>query len=135
MSSSATNIPPYRFHSPKWDSKSKRPIVNQRYNDPQTGELHTATGPVYSGPPAVDIIVLNTHPKSQHCCVRAQQPFPAEKILKLIVKLVSKHGLELDSLNMTKYAICVIIAQEMSKEEFNKVAKDMAFGIWYADMI
>lgn len=130
MSSAFEPDHPDEIHCPDWHYEANRPIVDGKYNDPKTGELRALDGSVFSGPPAVDIVVMSIREITVDCCFRAQQPFAVEKLLAHIVKIINAQNLELDSLSVTKYAIRVILAHELSKEEFNKVSMEMALGMW-----
>lgn len=47
-----------------------------------------------------------------------------------IMRIVDERKLQIDSLNATPYAIRVVLAHELSGEEFAEVADVMATGIW-----
>ncbi|KAK5994622.1 hypothetical protein PT974_05103 [Cladobotryum mycophilum] len=121
---------PDEFHSPGWDDDAKRPIVDGKYNDPATGELRSATGYIYAGPPAVDMVIMNLHESSNTHIFRAQRSFPVEKLLFQIMRVVHDRELEIDSINATAYAIRIVLAHELTSEEFAEVYQEMANGMW-----
>ncbi|KAF4987445.1 hypothetical protein FDECE_15435 [Fusarium decemcellulare] len=121
---------PDEFHVPGWDEEAKRPIVDGKYNDPKTGELRTAAGYEYSGPPAVDIVVTSLHEDTTQCVYRAQRPFPVEKMLHQVMKVVHDRSLTIDSLIATTYHIRIVLAHEITPEEFSQISDEMANGIW-----
>ncbi|EHA24582.1 hypothetical protein CBS76997_6667 [Aspergillus niger] len=121
---------PDEIHTPSWHAASNRPIVDGKYNDPETGEVRNATGFEFSGPPAVDVIITNLHEDSSTSVRRVQLPFRVEALLVWIMRIVDERKLQIDSLNATPYAIRVVLAHELSGEEFAEVADVMATGIW-----
>ncbi|KAL4895028.1 hypothetical protein BDV59DRAFT_200285 [Aspergillus ambiguus] len=130
MSSTFQREHPDEIHAPAWDADTKRPIVDGKYNDPETGAVCEARGGEYSGPPAVDIVITNLHEDSAGNIYRGQRPFPVEKLLCWIIGVVEKRNLKLDSLVATTYAIRVVLAHELDQEQFLDVAGVMANGIW-----
>ncbi|KAF4979197.1 hypothetical protein FZEAL_4570 [Fusarium zealandicum] len=60
----------------------------------------------------------------------AQRPFPFEKLLFQIMRVVQDRELKAASLIATAYAIPILLAHELKLEEFKSVANDMASGIW-----
>ncbi|KAM0425974.1 hypothetical protein ACHAPT_008913 [Fusarium lateritium] len=129
-STSGDSLHEDEFHPISWDYEAKRPIVDSKYNDPKTGELRTSTGAVYSGPPSVDIIIMNLHEDSNEGIYRATRPFPVEKLLFHVMRIVHERRLKIDSLNATAYAIRVILAHELKKEEFIEAAHAMLNAVW-----
>ncbi|GLB11241.1 hypothetical protein AtubIFM57258_008107 [Aspergillus tubingensis] len=121
---------PDELHTPSWHAASNRPIVDGKFNDPETGEVRDAGGLVFSGPPAVDIIITNIHEGSSNNIFRAQLPFRMEKLLAWILRVVGERKLQLDSLNATPYAIRVVLAHELNEGQFHEIAHEMAAGIW-----
>ncbi|PYH38301.1 uncharacterized protein BO87DRAFT_373180 [Aspergillus neoniger CBS 115656] len=121
---------PDELHTPSWHAASNRPIVDGKFNDPETGEVRDAGGLVFSGPPAVDIIITNIHEGSSNNIFRAQLPFRMEKLLAWILRVVGERKLQLDSLNATPYAIRVVLAHELNEGQFHEIAHEMATGIW-----
>lgn len=113
------------FHPVHWDAEAKRPIVDGKYSDSKTGGLRTSTGAVYTGPPSVDIIIMNLHEDSNGGIYRATRPFPVEKLLFHIMRIVHERGLQIDSVNATAYAIRIILAHELKKEAFIEAAHAM----------
>ncbi|BCS26664.1 uncharacterized protein APUU_51375S [Aspergillus puulaauensis] len=130
MSSTSQPLHPQEFHSPGWDYEARTPVVDGKYYDRKTGELRTASGPSYSGPPDVDIIIQNLHQDTNNRLYRAARPFPVEILLFGIMKIVNERELRLDSLTATAYAIRVIVAHEMTVAEWDGVVDEMANGIW-----
>ncbi|RAH63296.1 hypothetical protein BO85DRAFT_444592 [Aspergillus piperis CBS 112811] len=121
---------PDELHTPSWHAASNRPIVDGKFNDPETGEVRDAGGLVFSGPPAVDIIITNIHEGSSNNIFRAQLPFHMEKLLVWILRVVGERKLQLDSLNATSYAIRVVLSHELNEGQFHEIAYEMAGGIW-----
>ncbi|KAL4878031.1 hypothetical protein BJY04DRAFT_221601 [Aspergillus karnatakaensis] len=130
MSSPFKPSHPSGIHTPPWDATGKRPIVDGKYNDPITGEIRTASGDEYAGPPSVDIIITNTHESSGECMYRTQRPFAMEKLLCWMMRVVGERGIELDSVVATEYAIRIVLEQELDPDGFYEVADVMANGIW-----
>ncbi|KAM6510089.1 hypothetical protein FALCPG4_017717 [Fusarium falciforme] len=118
------------FHPIHWDAEANRPVVDGKYNDPKTEELRTSTGTVYTGPPSVDIIIMNLHEDSNEGIYRATRPFPVEKLLFHMMRIVHERELQIDSVNATAYAIRIILAHELKKEEFIEAAHAMLNAIW-----
>ncbi|KAF9882815.1 hypothetical protein FE257_005122 [Aspergillus nanangensis] len=121
---------PDEIHTPVWDADTERPIVDGKYNDPETGTVREASGGQYSGPPAVDIVITNLHQESAGSIYRAQRAFPAEKLLCWIMRVVEKRNLKLDSLVATLYAIRVVLVHELDQDKFIEVSSVMTNGIW-----
>ncbi|RMJ17216.1 hypothetical protein CDV36_003121 [Fusarium kuroshium] len=129
-STSGDSLQGDRFNPVYWDAEANRPIVDGQYNDPRTGELRTSTGAAYMGPPSVDIIIMNLHQDSNEGIYRATRPFPMEKLLFHMMRIVHERGLQIDSINSTAYAIRIILAHELKKEEFVETAHAMLNAIW-----
>ncbi|KAJ4320928.1 hypothetical protein N0V84_005632 [Fusarium piperis] len=129
-STSGNSLHGDEFHPVHWDAKAKRPIVDDKYNDPKTGELRTSTRAIYMGPPSVDIIIMNLHEDSNEGIYCATRPFPVEKLLFHMMRIVHEHGLQIDSVNATAYAIRIILTHELKKEEFIEAAHAMLNAIW-----
>lgn len=118
------------MHTPGWHGEARTPVVDGKYYDPNTGELRRASGGEYLGPPAVDIIVKSIHADTTQCVYRAARPFRVEALLWQVMKVVHERKLEIDSVVATAYAIRVILAHEITVEEFGEIAGEMVNGIW-----
>ncbi|KAL2674093.1 hypothetical protein Neosp_012539 [[Neocosmospora] mangrovei] len=118
-----------QFRPVYWDAEDKRPIVDGKHNDPQTGELRISTGAAYSGPPSVHIIIMNLHEDSNEGIFSATRSFPMEKLLFHMMRIVHERNLQVDSVNATQYAIRIILAHELNREEFNEAARAMLGAI------
>lgn len=130
MSTTQSDMHPDEFHAPGWDEESKRPIIDGKYNDPKTGELREAKGMVYSGPPAVDLVVMNLHEATANSVFRIQQAFPVERILYHVMKVVHAGKIQIDSLTATQYAVRIVLAHELTQEGFDKFYGDILSGVW-----
>ncbi|KAL4910232.1 hypothetical protein BDW74DRAFT_173692 [Aspergillus multicolor] len=117
MSSSFQRDHPDEIHTPVWDIASNRPIVDGKYNDPETGEICLAKG-------------NDTHEASAGSVYRVQRPFPMEKLLCWMFEVIKKRNLKLDSVVATAYAIRIVLEHDLGQEEFYEVAGLMANGIW-----
>lgn len=118
------------FHAIYWDAEANRPIVDGKYIDPKTGELRPSTGAAYTGPSSVDIIIINLHEDSNEGIYRATRSFPMEKLLFHMMRIVHERELQIDSVNATAYAVRIIMAHELKKEEFIEAAHAMLNAIW-----
>ncbi|KAK2592415.1 hypothetical protein QQS21_009898 [Conoideocrella luteorostrata] len=119
---------PKEIYTPGWHGDDKTPVVNGKYYDRKTGKLITASGVEYSGPPAVDFMVMSPH--SDKCSYYAARPFPVTDLTCHIMRVVEDLNLEIDSLVVTTYTIRLMINDEMGVEEFSHAADRMANGIW-----
>ena len=107
--------------------------MDGKYCDRATGEIKIAADgdhQEYMGPPAVDIRIQSVHIDTAECSFRASRSFPMEAILCYIMKVVEKKKLELDSVLATTYSIRVTLSHELTPDQFNDIAFDMANGIW-----
>lgn len=108
------------------------PIVDGKYYHPITNELKTAVGhEVYSGPPAVDMVISSLHAETGGCIMRAARPFAVEALLWEVTKVIHEYDLPIDSMMVTTYATRVVIAHELTVEEFYEISGKMTNGIWH----
>ncbi|KAJ5338647.1 hypothetical protein N7452_005375 [Penicillium brevicompactum] len=124
---------PLSFHGPGWHDEAQTPVVDGKYCDRATGEIKLAADggyQEYMGPPAVDILIRSVHIDTIECSFRASRSFPMETLLCYIMKVVGKRKLELDSVMATTYSIRVILAHELTPDQFSDIAFDMANGVW-----
>ncbi|KAF8861064.1 hypothetical protein BDZ45DRAFT_800280 [Acephala macrosclerotiorum] len=135
------------FHSGVWDATSKRPIVDGKFEHPITGALTPATGDRYCGPPDIDILITNIHesggtesspPPNHPFCghLLSARPFPLEKVLWQVMKVVNEEGLEVHSLNAGSYGVTLVLAHEFKEGKgkgFREVADMMSNGLWEED--
>lgn len=119
---------PKEIYTPGWHGEEKTPVVDGKYYDRKTGKLIAATGAEYSGPPAVDLMVMSRH--SKECNYYSARHFPVTDLICHILRVVEEQKLEIDSLVVTTYAIRLIINDEMTVERFTHVADRMSNGIW-----
>lgn len=119
---------PKEIYTPGWHGDEKTPVVDGKYHDRKTGKLIKASGAEYSGPPAVDFMVMSRH--SDKCSYYAARPFPVTDLTCHVLRIVEELKLEIDSLVVTTYAIRLLINNEMDVEEFSHMADRMANGIW-----
>ena len=131
MSCTSISEHPDAIHTPSWDWVAKTPVVDGKIEDPKTGELRTASDTQYAGPPSVDMVIMSVHEDTTHCCYRSQRPFPVEKLLYQIMRVVHDRKLAIDSLTATTYAIRIVLAHELTVDEFYKVTDAMSNGIWH----
>ena len=102
MSSSVQTARPRPFHAPSWHGDARTPVVDGRYEDPETGVIHVATDAEYcGGPPEVDIIILSIHEETSGFVYRSSRPFKIEHLLFQMVKIVNSRRIQIDSLNAT----------------------------------
>lgn len=123
---------PYEFHAGAWDYKANRPIVDGKIEDPITGQVRPITEDTeaYAGPPNVDLTITNIHENSSGVS-RFQRPFPFERLLAHIMKIVDREGISLHALNATSYSITIVLAEDLEeKGGLSKIAFEMANGIW-----
>jgi hypothetical protein len=124
---------PLEFHAPGWHDEGRTPIVDGKYYDRVTGEVHSAADgdhQEYMGPPSVDIIIKSQHIDTIHCGYRAARAFPMEALLCHIMKVVGERKLEVDSVVATPYAIRILLSHELTPENFSEIATEMVNGIW-----
>lgn len=119
-----------QLHTQGWYEEARTPVVDGKYEDPSTGQVLIADGAQYLGPPAVDIIVLSIHEATTDCVFRAARAFKMEHLLANIVRVVSQRDLDIDSLNASTYAIRVVLAHELTKEDFGTVAVEVVNGFF-----
>ena len=131
MTSTSKNDHPDAFHSPGWDWEAQTPVVDGKIVDRKTGEVRTAgQDQEYIGPPAVDIVIMSLHENTNGIIYRSQRPFPVEKLLCNIMRVVHDRKLELDSLTATKYAIRIVLEHGLTRKELLEVTDLMSNGIW-----
>ncbi|OAQ86670.1 hypothetical protein VFPBJ_00710 [Purpureocillium lilacinum] len=131
MSDTCSSKHPEELFTPGWHDVAQTPVVDGKYYDRGTGEIRTATDhQEYSGPPAVDIIIYSIHEGTTECCYRAARPFPLRTLLCHIVQVIQERKLEIDSLFAAPYAIRIILADDLTREEFSEVTNAMVNGIW-----
>ncbi|PHH78887.1 hypothetical protein CDD82_2787 [Ophiocordyceps australis] len=121
---------PQQFFSPGWHAEAHTPVVDGKYYDRASGEVRDASGGEYSGPPAVDLVIMSLDAESSQCVYRAARPFPLEALLCHIMGIVKERKLEIDSLTATRFAIRIILSHELTVDQFNEVTDEMSNGIW-----
>jgi hypothetical protein len=96
------------FHAGLWGDDHKRPIVGGKFEHPVTGLITTASTDSYSylGPPDVDIVIMNLHESGG--VYRAARPFPVERVLWHVTRVVKEMGLQLHSLNVSAYSVTIV---------------------------
>ena len=100
MSSSAQTAESKRFYAPSWHGDARTPVVDGKYEDPETGAIRVATdAEYYGGPPEVDIIILSIHEETRGFVYRSSRPFKVEHLLFQMVKIVNNRRIQIDSLN------------------------------------
>lgn len=123
---------PLTFHGPGWHGEERTPVVDGKYYDRATGEVCSVPDSghqEYLGPPAVDIIISSLHEDSCNAKYRAARPLPMEVLLCHIMKVVEEKKLQLDSVSATPYAIRVMVAHELTVEEFSDISIHTAQGV------
>ncbi|KUJ10540.1 uncharacterized protein LY89DRAFT_723718 [Mollisia scopiformis] len=125
------------FHSGVWDYEAKRPVVDGKFEDPLTGELRDAKSEQYSGPPSVDIVIMNLYASeaSGPDVYRSARPFPVERILHHAMTVVKEEGLEIHCLNASLYSVTLVLACEIEERKdgrsgFSYVADRISNGLW-----
>ncbi|CZR62689.1 uncharacterized protein PAC_12586 [Phialocephala subalpina] len=133
------------FHSGTWDATLKRPIVAQstkiqlRENfvpqrkplplSPTSPTLTTIRGDQYFGPPDVDILITNIHESGG--TYRSARPFPLEKVLWQVMKVVREEGLEIHASTATTYGVTLVFAHELDgRKGFSFVTDRISNGLW-----
>jgi hypothetical protein len=124
------------FHAGLWDYDHKRPIVDGKFEHPVTGLVTTASKGSYSylGPPNVDIVVMNLHEKAD--CYRAARPFPVERVLWHVMKVIKEMGLQFHSVNATPYSVTIVLASDLEGKKYHEdegflaVASRISNGLW-----
>ncbi|KAH8123924.1 hypothetical protein FP744_10003155 [Trichoderma asperellum] len=123
---------PHEFHAGVWDYEANRPVVDGKIEDPITGEVRPVTEGTsfYSGPPNVDITIMNLHADASGT-FRFQRAFPFERLLAHIMRVIDREGISLHALNATSYSITVVLADDLKdKGGYDKIAMEMVNGIW-----
>ena len=88
------------------------------------------TGPEFLGPPAVDIVISSIAEPSLGSVWRCARRYPVQTILWEMMRLIHERQLEIDSLMVTKYAIRLVLAHEMTEEECREVSIAMTDRWW-----
>jgi hypothetical protein len=124
------------FHTGAWDDDHKRPIIDGKFEHPVTGLVTTTSTDSYSylGPPSVDIVILNLHESGG--VYRAARPFPVEKVLWHVMRVVKEMGLQLHSLNASTYSATIVLASDLEgkthkgEKGFSAVSNRISNGLW-----
>lgn len=134
MNSSSQIVKPKQLHTPGWHEEARTPVVDGKYENPTTGQVLIADCAQYLGPPAVDIIILSIHGDTAGCVFRAARAFKMEHLLANVVRVTSEKELDIDSLNASPYAIRVVLAHELTKDDFTGIALEMVNGLFANDI-
>lgn len=102
-----------------WDVATRRPIVDGKVINAQTGEPQEAVGPTRSGPPSIDFIWHNLHCKSSIRTIRGPKDMTVNQLFVAVAKHVKDGLYELISVDATAYAFIVICSSEKDSEECN----------------
>ncbi|CAK7203340.1 hypothetical protein SEUCBS139899_006071 [Sporothrix eucalyptigena] len=123
------SLHPKEFHTDWWHYDANTPVVGGKYCDPATGETRDMPDdkPLYRGPPAVDIDIMNQYIRDTNQALRVQRSFPMEFLLCHILSVVDKRQLKLDTVVATHFTIRVILSHELSSDEFYEIAGEMAW--------
>ncbi|OAA60988.1 hypothetical protein SPI_05012 [Niveomyces insectorum RCEF 264] len=121
---------PDQFHAGSWDWLARRPIVDNKIEDPVTGQVRTAGPEQVDGPPSVDLVITNLHDEATGT-YRASRPFPMEKLLAHVLRVVDVRKIALHAVTATRYSVTVVLVDDLvAAGGFNIVANTMANGIW-----
>jgi hypothetical protein len=108
-----------------WDCSTRRPIVDGKTINPDTGAVQPSSTPIYSGPPSIDLIWQNIHyepGKKVWTLNRGPSGPTIDKLFIRISRLVGDGYIKLVSVNITEYACVVICESSLSEEEWGRVA-------------
>jgi len=120
---------PDEFHGGDWHSTKDCPIVDGKYEDPDTGEICEAEAYRRSGPPCVDIVIMNLDISSLDHLVRASRALPLRTYLCHLMRVVDERKLGLDSLTATAYTIRLVLRHEFtSLDEWREVSRQLVDG-------
>ena len=115
----------HTFHPGEWDVTTKRPIVDGKVTNAQTGEPQEAVGERYSGPPSIDVIWHNMNSASSFRNVRGPKHTTMDKLFVAVAKHVEEGLYTLISVNATAYAFVIVCASDVSSEDFRAAWSQM----------
>jgi hypothetical protein len=109
----------HTFHPGEWDVATKRPIVDDKITNAETGEPQQAVGERFHGPPSIDFIWHNMNASAGARTVRGAKHTTIDRLFVTVARHVEQGLYTLISVNATEYAMVVVCSSEMSYEDFS----------------
>ncbi|OQO03810.1 hypothetical protein B0A48_10450 [Cryoendolithus antarcticus] len=114
-----------------WDVTTKRPIVDGKTINPDTGAVQPASTPTTYGPPTIDIVWQNLHtdPQADVWVLNRGPAGPSiDELFIRVAKLVQDQWITLHSVTVTQYTCVVVCESKMTRDEFHRVAWNFGEG-------
>jgi hypothetical protein len=113
-------------HLTQWHPEHKVPIVDGRFQDPNTGEIQQNTRTdTYLGPPSVHVMWFNVHDGSSFRGLGATFNASINEVIIAIAEQVRNGVYSIISLNASLYAVTVVCETDKSREEVGGVIQAM----------
>ncbi|EAW25185.1 uncharacterized protein NFIA_106730 [Aspergillus fischeri NRRL 181] len=113
-------------HLTQWHPEHKVPIVDGRFQDPNTGEIQQNTRTdTYLGPPSVHVMWFNVHDSSSFRGLGATFNASINEVFITIADHVRDGVYSIISLNASLYAVTVVCETDKAREEVGGVIQGM----------
>lgn len=110
----------------QWHPEHRVPIVDGRFQDPHTGEIHQNTRTdTYLGPPSVHVMWFNVNVHDSSSFRGLGATFNASINEVIIADHVRNEVYSIISLNASLYAVTVVCSTAKSREEVGGVVQGM----------
>ncbi|RHZ57666.1 uncharacterized protein CDV56_101654 [Aspergillus thermomutatus] len=113
-------------HLTQWHPQHKVPIVDGRFQDPNTGEIQQNTRTdTYLGPPSVHVMWFNVHDSSSFRSIGATLNASINEVFIALADHVKNEVYSIISLNASLYSVTVVCSTGKSQVEVGGVIQDM----------
>ncbi|KAF7183556.1 hypothetical protein CNMCM7691_003835 [Aspergillus felis] len=115
-------------HLTQWHPEHKVPIVDGRFQDPNTGEIQQNTRTdTYLGPPSVHVMWFNVHDSSSFRGLGATFNASINEVFITIADHVRDGVYSIISLNASLYAVTVVCETDKAREEVGGVIQGFLY--------